>query len=33
MLAERLKGSDEITERFNALFYGAMDYAIVAHKV
>jgi O-antigen chain-terminating methyltransferase len=33
MLAERLKGSDEIIERFNALFYGAMDYAIVAHKL
>ena len=33
MLEERLKGSDEITQRFNALFYGAMDYAIVAHKI
>lgn len=33
MLAEKLKGSDEISERFNALFYGAMDYAIVARKI
>jgi len=33
MLAERLKGNDEIIQRFNALFYGPMDYAIVAHKI
>lgn len=33
MLAERLKGTDEIVQRFNALLYGAMDYAIIAHKI
>lgn len=33
MIAERIKGDDELTRRFNQYFYGPMDYAIVARKV
>jgi O-antigen chain-terminating methyltransferase len=33
MIAEKLKGDDELTRRFNEYFYGPMDYAIVARKV
>jgi O-antigen chain-terminating methyltransferase len=29
----RIAGEDEVTQRFNAYFYGPMDYAIVARKV
>ena len=33
MIAERIKGDDELTRRFNQYFYGPMDYAMVARKV
>ena len=33
MIAEKIKGDDELTKRFNKYFYGPMDYAIVARKV
>lgn len=33
MIAERIKGDDELTRRFNQHFYGPMDYAMVARKV
>ena len=33
MIAEKIKGDDELTQRFNKYFYGPMDYAIVARKV
>lgn len=33
MIAEQLKGTDELTRRFNEHFYGPMDYAIVAHRI
>jgi O-antigen chain-terminating methyltransferase len=33
MIAEKIKGDDELTRRFNQYFYGPMDYAIVARKV
>jgi len=33
MIAEKIKGDDELTKRFNEYFYGPMDYAIVARKV
>lgn len=33
MIAEKIKGDDELTRRFNRYFYGPMDYAIVARKV
>lgn len=29
----RVKGDDELTARFNALFYGPMDYAIIGWKL
>ena len=31
--AARIAGENEVTERFNAYFYGPMDYAIVGRKV